>query len=510
MKKRFFPLLLALTLLLALCTPFALAEGRVLSITSASGRAGETVSIQVYLTGSASGGRLELAYDPAELELCQWTGADGAMCFFNHEQPGLLIMTFASTGALENTSLCTLEFRVSAATPESGSALTLKSFRLYDENGDSVPATAEKGCISRSTARLTLSREQTAERQSVRMAVRLEGELSPAGGNFTLQYDPDCLRLTSVLKLHPSVELLTWNESELGTVRVSFSSTQPLSAGELCAAMFRTVGTAGDTSAVTLTDVRMYDTDGKTIDASAKDGSVDVVLPSDRAPKLWAVGGAIQPDGSAVVSVVLQGRGVVCGGSFTLTYDQSLSVQAEASGSCQINAEPGRIRASFASATPVADQITLFKLTIQNAVPGAIDLSDVILRDDSGSRIAVTDIRPTTLSRTSSAAAFAGTLQADTTGGQTQYLLDVDVSDMHAGTPKARTAFTCLLVLYNSEGQLEGLSIQKIAASDSGVNELTLAASVSESPAYAKVFLLSDVSAGLPLCGALQAALDRG
>ncbi len=50
--------------------------------------------------------------------------------------------------------------------------------------------------------------------------------------------------------------------------------------------MFRTVGTAGDTSAVTLTDVRMYDTDGKSIDASAEDGSVDVVLPSDRAPKL--------------------------------------------------------------------------------------------------------------------------------------------------------------------------------------------------------------------------------
>gem|GEM_PF-4562730 len=44
----------------------------------------------------------------------------------------------------------------------------------------------------------------------------------------------------------------------------------------------------------------MYDTDGKSIDSSAEDGSVDVVLPSDRAPKLWAVGGAIQPDGSDV------------------------------------------------------------------------------------------------------------------------------------------------------------------------------------------------------------------
>ncbi|MFR1990799.1 MAG: hypothetical protein ACLS3C_12395 [Oscillospiraceae bacterium] len=121
------------------------------------------------------------------------------------------------------------------------------------------------------------------------------------------------------------------------------------------------------------------------------------MLPSDRAPKLWAVGGAIQPDGSAVVSVVLQGRGIVCGGSFTLTYDQSLSVQAEPSGTCQINAEPGKLRASFASATPVADQVSLLKLTIQNAVPGAIDLSNAIFRDDSGSRIAAADVRPTTL-----------------------------------------------------------------------------------------------------------------
>ena len=143
-------------------------------------------------------GRFELAYDAAELELLQWSGADGAMCVFNHEQPGLLLVTFVSTTALENTSLCTLQFRVSAATPETGSALTLKSIRLYDETGTSIPATAEKGSISRSTARLTLSREQTVESRSVRMTVRLEGELSPAGGNFTLQYDPDCLQLTSV------------------------------------------------------------------------------------------------------------------------------------------------------------------------------------------------------------------------------------------------------------------------------------------------------------------------
>ena len=234
-----------------------------------------------------------------------------------------------------------------------------------------------------------------------------------------------------------------------------------------------------------------------------------MVLPSDRAPKLWAVGGAIQPDGSAVVSVVLQGRGIVCGGSFTLTYDQSLSVQAEPSGTCQINAEPGKLRASFASATPVADQVSLLKLTIQNAVPGAIDRSNAIFRDDSGSRIAAADVRPTTLSYTTSAAAFAGTLRADTSAGQTQYLLDVDVSDMRAGTPEARTEFTCLLALYDSDGLMEGLSVQKIAASDTGVNELTLTASASKTPAYAKVFLLSDASAGLPLCGALQAALEH-
>ena len=180
-------------------------------------------------------------------------------------------------------------------------------------------------------------------------------------------------------------------------------------------------------------------------------------------------------------------------------------MQAEPSGTCQINAEPGKLRASFASATPVADQVSLLKLTIQNAVPGAIDLSNAIFRDDSGSRIAAADVRPTTLSYTTSAAAFAGTLRADTSAGQTQYLLDVDVSDMRAGTPEARTEFTCLLALYDSDGLMEGLSVQKIAASDTGVNELTLTASASKTPAYAKVFLLSDASAGLPLCGALQA-----
>ena len=80
---------------------------------------------------------------------------------------------------------------------------------------------------------------------------------------------------------------------------------------------------------------------------------------------------------------------------------------------------------------------------------------------------------------------------------------------MHAGTPEARTDFTCLLALYDSEGVLEGLSIQKIIAADTGVNELTLAASTSKVPSYAKVFLLTDSSACLPLCSALQAAFER-
>ena len=80
---------------------------------------------------------------------------------------------------------------------------------------------------------------------------------------------------------------------------------------------------------------------------------------------------------------------------------------------------------------------------------------------------------------------------------------------MHAGTPEARTDFPCLLALYDSEGVLEGLSIQKIIAADTGVNELTLAASTPKVPSYAKVFLLTDSSACLPLCGALQAAFER-
>ena len=58
MKKRLFPLLLALMLLITLCTPFAQAAGRVLTVTSVSGRAGETVSVQVRLTGSVNSLRL--------------------------------------------------------------------------------------------------------------------------------------------------------------------------------------------------------------------------------------------------------------------------------------------------------------------------------------------------------------------------------------------------------------------------------------------------------------------
>ncbi len=79
MKKRLFPLLLVLTLLITLCTPFAQAAGRVLTVTSASGRAGETVSVQVRLTGSVYSGRFELAYD-AERSSCSNGAAQTAQC----------------------------------------------------------------------------------------------------------------------------------------------------------------------------------------------------------------------------------------------------------------------------------------------------------------------------------------------------------------------------------------------------------------------------------------------
>ena len=80
MKKRLFPLLLVLTLLLTLCTPFAQAEGRALSITSASGRAGETVSVQVRLTGSVYSGRLSCSNGAAQTAQCASSTTNSPVC----------------------------------------------------------------------------------------------------------------------------------------------------------------------------------------------------------------------------------------------------------------------------------------------------------------------------------------------------------------------------------------------------------------------------------------------
>ena len=83
MKKRLFPLLLVLTLLLTLCTPFAQAEGRALSITSASGRAGETVSVQVRLTDSSlrmTRMRLSCSNGAAQTAQCASSTTNSLVC----------------------------------------------------------------------------------------------------------------------------------------------------------------------------------------------------------------------------------------------------------------------------------------------------------------------------------------------------------------------------------------------------------------------------------------------
>ena len=239
---------------------------------------------------------------------------------------------------------------------------------------------------------------------------------TPTGGSFTFTYDPKCFQVRSVQALDSlKGAVMTYNVKKDGVLSVAFSSTKEIADGNLCAIVLQTISKEQADSAVRLTDVRLYDENSQPLDTSVTDGTISVTAPSSRDPKLWIVGGALQDDGTATVAVVLQGRGVTCGGNFDLCFDASMTAEVESSiAEYQIENADGTIRVSWASALPYADEQQLMVIKFSGATDGKkLDFDSVKLYGESNTLISVVDVRPATIEKQSGVTAVVDVVGQD-------------------------------------------------------------------------------------------------
>lgn len=514
MKKNVLSCLLAVLLLFgaAAAPQQALAAGAV-EISSVSGARGEVVEVSVSLkSDDVYSGNFNIRYDSGTLALVSARAEKlpSVYCLANDTGAGVVRVTFTGTAEpIRDAVLCTLTFRISDDTPPDGSAVSVEQLRLYTGNGEPTDASAVAGSVARKVAHLSLSSSKTAEYQAVGVTVRLDGGLRTAGGNFTFTYDPNCLEVRSVQALDGLNNApMTYRVEKPGVLRVSFGAAKALPDGGLCTVILQTVTAEPKDSAVNLTDVRLYDENSAPLDTAVTNGTVSVAVPSDRDPKLWIVGGALQEDGTAKVAVVLQGRGVTCGGNFELRFGSSMTAEviSNAAG-CQVNSESGKLRVSWASALPYTDEQQLMVIKFSN-VQGEqkIGVDAVKLFGVGDTPIDVVDVRPTTIEKHDSVTAVVDEKKCsvdESTSGK-RYTVAVDVADMQRFSGHAVSSVTPMLALYQG-GRLVGLSAAGTMTLTGGVGELSLSAAAKEDVTEMRVFLMDAGGDYSPLCAALQA-----
>ena len=511
MKKRLQAALLAAVVLVSalVWAPPAHAVGTV-TVSRVCGAVGELVDVTISLTSDdVDSGNFDVRYDSAALELVQTQTTNEFHCLANPYEAGRVRVSFMRMEAITQAQLCTLTFRVTQDTSADGSAVVLERVILY---GNDAPVGAEviHGSVERKTVRLSMKPVDTAMYQAVGAVVELGGTLAPAGGNFSISYDPECFEVKSVLALEAmGGALWQYNVVEPGLVRVSFSSATALKAGPLCSVVFQSVGNAGSGSELIISDARMYGEDQNAVDVSVVNGSLNIVVPSDDDPKLWVVGGAMQENGSARAAVVLQGRGYACGGNFTLTYDPAMTVSVQTSADCQINhdTKTGTIQVSWASATPYSGEAEMLAITFMNAVESTVGIENVTLYYAESEAIPVADVRPGKISAAETVTAVVDETVVETVGDQSSYTVTVDVADMNYFTDKAVESITSVLALYE-DGRLVGLSMQAMSAFQSGVSEIELSAQTDKIVDGISVFLLESAEALIPLTRALDAGIE--
>jgi hypothetical protein len=231
--------------------------------------------------------------------------------------------------------------------------------------------------------------------QSAVLELELGGGLLPAGGEFEIHYNERMMTAGTVKAVEKmgtvGVQVEANVDYATGIIKVSWAASEPVTElGRLCTVIFAVDETASGETDVTLENVKCFNESGERLDIQCVNGSVTVTRIENDQPTLYVVGGALQENGTATVHIAVDGAGVACGGTFTLSYDQEKCSLIETTSVKQTAAvnlgSDGTLQVSWAEYSPALDNETILELTFRVNNSGATDLSlsDVKLMDKDG------------------------------------------------------------------------------------------------------------------------------
>ena len=516
-------LIVSLTVLLLCVTlPAAFAagaDGPVLRVEAGGAPRGGTAEVEIWLDGGAevSGGSLDIAYDSAALELEEISQElNGVLMTVNeHYTNDSARLSFASTEAMDKDSvlLCTAVFQVKADAPLGENPVTLENPRLYDADTATLPVSTVDGAVEAQYTGITVSSVEAVRGQSVRVELLLEGALNPAGGSFEVVYDPSLLTAGGVVAgelLHGCY--LASNTLSPGRLKVTWAGSEALEArGVLCTVTFQVSPTASGTPEIAIENPWIYDESTVLLDALTESGTITLLTPTEESPKLWIVGGSIDPGTStASVDVVLEGRGVICGGGFTVRYptDQATLTSAQSLvGAGVVNTKPaGEITFSWAGAEPsVASQkllhLEFFVTDPHAAVPLTLEAASAL--DSGGTAATVVDIRSGKLlpGGLEYQAPAVDEATVETAGGSTVLHLVLDMASAGQAAASRALPERSLLVALYEDGRLQSVSFREfdVTLDANGIAQVEVSAALSGSGDELRLYLLGEGGALIPL-----------
>ena len=517
-------LIVSLTVLLLCATlPAAFAagvDGPVLRVEAGGAPRGGTAEVKIWLDSGTevSGGSLDIAYDSASLELEKITQElSGVLMTVNeHYTNDSARLSFASTASLGQEGsvlLCTAVFQVKADAPLGENPVTLTNARLYDANVATLPVSTVDGAVEAQYTGITVSPVEAVRGQSVRVELLLEGALNPAGGSFEVVYDPALLTAGGVMAgdLLNGCSLAS-NTVSPGTLKVTWAGSAALEErGVLCTVTFQVSSTASGTPEIAIEKPRIYDENAAPLDALTESGIITLLTPTEESPKLWIVGGNIDPAAkTASVDVVLEGRGVICGGGFTVTYPTEGVTLVKASPLVSVgvvNTEPaGEITFTWAGAEPSVESQKLLHLEFSVTDPNAaipLTLGAASALDSGGIPATVVDIRSGKLlpGGLEYQAPAVDEATVETAGGSTELHLVLDMASAGQTAVSRTLPERSLLVALYEDGRLQSAELQAfdVELDANGIAQVEVSAAFSGSGDELRLYLLGEGGALIPL-----------
>lgn len=496
-----------------------------LTVIGAGAPRGGNVSVVVELaqTSGICGGSMEIVY-PETLTLVKAEAGEllsgtAAQVNPNYTADSVRV-NFASTAPVgEKGNVCVLTFQVKEGAPLGDTTVSLRNVRLYDENVASVAAEVRNGTVEVQYAKLRVSSVEAVAGQSVRMELFLEGGLDPAGGSFTIAYDDTKLTAGGVVAgTILSGHLLSSNKTEAG-IRVNWAGAEPVTEkGMLCTVTFHVKQGAAGTADVGIRDFVCYDQEGLRLDTLQEDGTITLLTPTEQNPKLWVVGGAVDSEsGKALVSVVLEGRGEICGGSFQLTYpttgctlkEVKNTAYTESTVSAVNNQEPGKIVFSWAGAAPSVQSEALIQLEFSvTDLTGdlLLELGEARMLDADGAAAVQVDIRSGKLlsDQTKFQLPTVDTMSVESGSGTTAVELGLDIADAaHFSEDGVQAGATQLVMVLYQEEKMQTVAMKQedfsLKFDENGIAQVQVSASCVGSADSVKVFLLDGSGSMVPL-----------